>query len=62
MAEGAKIKDSNNRSKYFKSLKDTSDIFLLGIKTKNKKYKLLSIVYRLIGYKGVQFLVEKKYR
>ena len=62
MAEGAKIKDSNNRSKYIKSLKDTSDIFLLGIKTKNKKYKLLSIVYRLIGYKVVQFLIEKKYR
>lgn len=62
IAEGTKIKDSNNKSRYIKCLKDTSDIFLLGIKTKNKKYKLLSIVYRLIGYKGVQFLIEKKYR
>lgn len=62
LAEGLKLKNSKDIQDFLNEVKKTAVIFRYGIHTDNKKYKILSLLYAVAGYKGIIKFIEKKYR
>ena len=62
LAEGLKIKKNADVQTFLNEIKKTALIFRYGIHTHNKKYKVLSLVYAVAGYKGIIKFIQRKYR
>ena len=51
--EGLAIKDKSYMQEFYSEINKTKDIYKLGYNTSNKKYRFLSVIYRLMGVKPI---------